>query len=208
MDFLRNLFGKKQPDEMTSNMEITIGAINPFTTEAVLKAGTILFKCPTCPNTVSVTLQQIDPIIGVSVACSSCKNICHVPGGYKTQLNPPELKITGSVRVPIAKYADWYYGHPYIKSLIRSSQSDLLFDYGLWAFCGACYHQFPATVLWGLSSAQRAGGFVFNARTSSSAKDMNALVAGHCSHCRHKELIVVVAEIPDYVRNVITSNKK
>ncbi|OQA22691.1 MAG: hypothetical protein BWY63_00699 [Chloroflexi bacterium ADurb.Bin360] len=208
MGFLRNLFGKKQPEATPVAAELPTGAANPFTTEAAHQAGRLQFQCPTCSNTTSAALQQIDPIIGVNVACPSCKNICHVPGRTKTEPNAPDLKITGSVRVPIARYADWYYGHPYVKSLIRSSQSDLLFDYGLWAFCSACYHQFPATVLWGLASAQRAGGFVFNARTPDSAKDMQTLTAGHCSHCRNKELLVVVAEVPDYVREVILSKRK
>ena len=208
MGFLRNLFGNKHPAATPVAAEITIGAANPFTAAAVHQAGRIQFQCPTCSNTVTATLQQIDPLIGVNVACPNCKNISHVPGRYKTEPSAPELKITGSVRVPIASYADWYYGHPYVKSLIRSSQSDLLFDYGLWAFCSACYHQFPATVLWGLASAQRAGGFVFNARTPDSAKDLNALAAGHCSHCRNTELLVLVAEIPDYVRNVILARQK
>jgi hypothetical protein len=207
MDFLRNLFGNKQPAATSSSKGSTAATVNPFTTDVVIKSGILLFKCPTCPNTTSVTLQQIDPIIGVSVACSSCKNISHVPGIYKTEPKPPGMKITGSVRVPIAKFADLYFEHPLIQSLINSGQSDLLFDYGLWAFCGACYHQFPATVLWAFSMAHRTGGFVFNARTPDSAIDMNALRDGHCSHCQHKNLIVVVTEIPDYVRNVIMSKK-
>lgn len=186
--------------------------VNPFTTDSVLKAGKILFKCPTCPNTVSVTLQQIDPIIGVNVICSGCKNISHVPGGYKAEPKPPGMRITGSVRVPIAKFSDWYFEHPVISSLIKSGQSDLLHDHGLWAFCGVCYHQFPATVLCSFSiawsAAQRgAGGYMFFANTPDSAKDMDALRSGHCSHCKHNNLIVIATEIPDYVRNVITRSK-
>ena len=182
--------------------------ITPFTTDVILKAGTIEFLCPTCYNTVSVTLQQIDPIVGVNAACSKCKNICHVPGIYKTNPNPFGSWITGSIQIPIAKFSDWYFENPFINALIKSGQPDLLFDYGLWAFCGACYHQFPATVLCSFAVAQRAGGFIFNARTPGSAKDMEALRAGHCSHCRHTNLIVVVVEIPDYVRNVIKSKIK
>jgi hypothetical protein len=208
MDFLNNLFGKKHPVATTSNKEIPAVIVNPITSEAVVKAGTLLFKCPTCSNKVSVPMRQIDPIIGVSVVCTRCKNISHVPGIYKTEPKPAGMSITGSIRVPITKFPNLYFEHPLIQSLIKSGQSDLLFDYGLWAFCGACYHQFPARVLWAFSIADRAGGFVFNAQTPDSARDMNALRDGHCSHCQHQNLIVVVTEIPDYVRKVIASKSK
>ena len=207
MGFLNNLFGKKQPDATPGKPESAIGMNNPFTSDAVVKGEMIQFKCPTCPNTVSVALQQIDLIIGVSVLCPRCKNVAHVPGVYKTTPSSPGMKISGSVRVPISQFSDWFYAHPYITALIKSGQSELLYDYGLWGFCAACYHQFPATVLWSVSIAQRAGGFVFGAQTPESARDMNALIAGHCSHCQHRELIVVAAEIPDYVRDVILKKK-
>jgi len=212
MDFLRNLFGNKRPAAEPSK-EITAAGVNPFTTDVIIKSGTLLFKCPTCTSAVSVTLQQIDPIIGVSVLCSSCKNISHVPGIYKTESKPAGMRITGSVRVPVGKFSDLYYEHPLIKSLIESHQSDFLNDYGLWAFCSACYHQYPSTVLTSLAMyqpmAQRgAGGLTFMANTSASAQDMNALLAGHCSQCTNKNLIVVVSEIPEYVSNVISSKRK
>jgi hypothetical protein len=189
-----------------------VTADNPFPADPVLKAGKLLFKCPTCPDTVSVMQHKIDPIIGVNVACSGCKNISHVPGGFDSEPRAPGMRITGGVRVPIARFSDWYYENPLIASLIQTGQSDLLNDHGLWAFCGACYHQYPATVLTSLviaqSMAQRgAGGFMFTARTPGSAKDMDALRSGHCSHCRHKELIVIATEIPDNVRNGIPKSK-
>jgi hypothetical protein len=208
MTFLRNLFDKKKPTTTPSNKETAAATVNPFTTDVVIKSGTLLFKCPTCPNILSATLHQIDPIIGVSLACSSCRNISHVPGIYKTEPKTPGMKITGSVRVLISKFADFYFEHPLISSLIDSGQSDLLFDYGLWAFCSACYHQFPATVLWAFSMVHRTGGFIFNAQTPDSTIDMKALRDGHCSHCQNKNLIVVVTDVPDHVRNVILSKRK
>jgi len=185
-----------------------VASANPSTTDVVIKSGTLLFKCPTCPSNISVPLQNIDPIVGISVLCSSCKYISHVPGIYKTESTPPNTRITGSIRVPIAKLWDWYYEHPFIISLIKNSQATLLYDYGLWAFCGACYHQFPTTVLISFIMSHRANEITFFAQTPDSAGDMNALRNGHCSHCQHKELIVVVSEIPDYVRNIITSKRK
>jgi hypothetical protein len=61
---------EKQPTATPNSLERSQTADNPFPTDPVLKAGKLLFKCPTCPNIVSVTQQQIDPIIGVNVACS------------------------------------------------------------------------------------------------------------------------------------------
>jgi hypothetical protein len=203
MGLFNNLFGEKKPAEITEINEITAAGRNPFTTLATLKGGSISFKCPTCPNTLNASLQQIDPIIGINVACQECKNISHVPGAYKTKANPQGMRITGGVRVPVSQFADWYFGHPLIQGLIKSGQSDLLYNYGLWAFCSACYHQFPATVLGYFAIASRAGGLMFNARTPDSARDMEALRAGHCSQCQSTNLIVLATEIPGYVREVI-----
>jgi hypothetical protein len=203
MGIFSNLFGEKRKAEAPGNNEVATAGSNPFTSKAAVRGGTIFFKCPTCPNSLSTSLQQIDPIIGVNVACQSCKNISHVPGAYKTKANPPGMRITGGVRVPVSQFADWYFRNPIIEGLIKSGQTDLLNNHGLWAFCSTCYHQFPATVLCYFAIASRAGGLMFNARTPDSARDMEALRAGHCSQCQNTNLIVVATEIPDYVREVI-----
>ena len=209
MAFLRNLLGKKQTAATPGDGGIATVTLNPFTTDAAFGEGTLLFRCPNCLSAVSVALQEIDPIVGANVVCRSCKDISHVPGAYKAGPQPPSMRITASVRVPMARFADWYYEHPYIKSLIQSGQSDLLFDYGLWAFCGACYHPFPATVLNYLPVASGVGSsaLVFNARTPESARDMDALLAGHCPRCLHQNLVVIVCEIPDYIRSLIKSKR-
>lgn len=224
MDIINRLFGKKKSIQMKDKKSPNI-TINPFTVNVMLKDGELLFKCPTCPDTIDivgkpfanpykivVNLQQIDPIIGINVVCSDCKNVFHVPGAYKTNPKPPGMRITGGIRVPITKFSDWYYENQLIVALIENGRSDLLNDYGLWAFCGACLHQFSATILNSLapsmSMAQRgAGSFVFMANIPSSVTDWDALRAGHCSQCEHEDLIVIAAEIPDYVRNVIAMNK-
>jgi hypothetical protein len=208
MGFLSNIFGEKKPVNSAENNLISTTGENPFTAEGIQNAGAFFFKCPTCSNTLSTSLLQIDPIIGVNVACPQCKNISHVPGAYKTWANPSGMKITGGVRVPVSQFGEWYFGHPLIQGLIKTGQSDLLYNHGLWAFCSTCYHQFPATVLSTFAIASRAGGLVFNARTPDSARDMDALRAGYCPQCQNTTLIVIAAEIPVYVRDVISQTKK
>jgi len=189
-------------------MEIFITTVvNPFSTEAAFEAEDLVFKCPTCHATMRVALTMIKQITGVNVICDKCKNVAHVPGGYKTNPKPVGLKITGSVRVAIAKFGDWYYSHPVINSLIKARQSDLLSDYGLWGFCGGCYHEYQRTVLYILPFVQGSGGVSFGARTPESAKDFNSLASGHCPSCGNDSLIVIVAEIPDYVRSAIESER-
>jgi hypothetical protein len=204
---MKSLFRKISGGESTE-ISYASQVVNPSSTEVFFRAGELTFKCPTCPSAVFVTRQQIDPVIGINVVCPGCRNVSHVPGGYKTEPNPIGLKITAGVQVPIARFADWYFEHPLISSLVKSGQSDLLNEYGLWGFCAGCYHQFPATTLGMLPVAQRAGGFVFTARTPDSAKDMDSLRAGHCSSCTNKNLIVVVTDIPDYVRTTIVEHRK
>jgi hypothetical protein len=174
--------------------------VNPFSTDAVIQGGELRFQCPTCPGGVAVDLGPMDPITGVNAVCPNCRNVSHVPGGYRAGQKPAGLRIWGGVKVPIARFGDWYAAHPLVASLVESGQSDILNDYGLWAFCASCYHQVPATVLTSLPMAQRASGFVFTARTPGSARDMESLVSGRCPSCGHGELIAIVADIPDYVR--------
>lgn len=181
---------------------------NPFSIDALFEAGELVFKCPTCPHAISVALDQIDQIIGANVVCSDCKNVAHVPGAYRTDPKPVGLKITGGVSVTINKFGDWYFSHPLIDSLIKAGQADFLYDYGLWAYCAGCYHQYPATVLTFLPIAQRSGGLVFTAQTPESAKDMESLISGHCPSCGNNSLIVIVADIPNYVRSAIIAKRQ
>jgi phage FluMu protein Com len=208
MGFFSNLFGEKKPVNSAENNGVSMAGENPFTGSGVQKTGSLIFKCPTCSNMLSASLIQIDPIIGIHVACPQCKNISHVPGAYKAKANPTGMRITGGVRVAVSQFGEWYFGHPLIQGLIKSGQSDLLYNHGLWAFCGACYHQFPATVLCSFAIACRASGFVFNARTPESARDMEALRAGHCPQCRNSNLIAIATEIPGYVRNAIAKTNR
>jgi hypothetical protein len=203
MGIFETFFGEKKPADAAGKDEVPRAGENPFTAKGVQKAGAFFFKCPTCTNTLRASIHQINPINGINVACQGCKNISHVPGAFKNKTNPSGIRITGGVRVPVSQFSEWYFRHPFIEGLIKSGRSDLLYNYGLWVFCSTCYHQFPATMLGSFVIAARAGGLIFNARTPDSAKDMEALRAGHCSQCQNTNLIVIAAEIPDYVRDAI-----
>lgn len=187
---------------------------NPFATEAFfdIESEELVFKCPSCSSAVRTSLNQIDPLVGVHVACPGCRNIAHVLGSYKVKLEsvPSKItgKITGGVSVAIAHFSEWYFGHPQVDSLIKAGQSDLLIDYGLWAFCAGCYHQYTATALIPFILTQRARGLVFMARTPESAKDMQSLTSERCLRCSHKDLIVIVTEIPGYVCNALLAKRK
>jgi hypothetical protein len=199
-----NFFKKKEKNiqnlpNNTQNSQIT--SANFFSN------GKLVFKCPNCGLDMSVKALEIAPVAGSFVLCKNCKNIAHVPSGYQTDANPVDLKITGSVQVPMSKFADWYFENPLIVSLIESGLSDFLTDYGLWAFCSKCYHQYKSTVLVSLPISQRAGGFFFNANSAESADDMNSLRSGHCPSCGNDYLLVIAAEIPDYVRGAIHDAK-
>lgn len=187
---------------------------NPFATEAFfdIEPEELVFKCPSCPSAVRTSLNKIDPLVGAHVTCPGCMNIAHVPGSYKVKLESVPSKITGKitvgVSVAIAHFGEWYFGHPQVDSLIKAGQSDLLVDYGLWAFCAGCYHQYTATALIPFTLAQHARGSVFMARTPESAKDMQSLTSGRCLSCGHEDLIVIVSDIPDYVRNTLLAKRK
>jgi hypothetical protein len=207
-----NFFRKKDStstdtDIKNSPKSSSLNNTNPYCTETVFKAGKLAFKCPSCQNEMNLNPNSIAPIVGSFLKCQKCKNIVHVPSGYQTSNSPVGLKITGSVQVSITKFGDWYFEHPLITSLIEEGNSDLLVDYGLWGFCAKCNHQYKTTNLSSLPIAQRAGGLVYSARTPESANEMNSLLSGHCPSCGNDYLLVIAAEIPDYVRAAIHDAK-
>ena len=187
-------------------------AINPASTDSFIRGGQLAFKCPTCPSAVFIGLSTIDPVIGVNVVCPGCGNTAHVPGSYRTRPNVAGLSITGGVEVSIAEYVDWFLSHPLVVTLKKAGQVDLLCDYGLWGFCPKCNYQYTSTVLAYnlpfLQMAHDADGFVLRTSTSNSYTETTALQSGHCPSCGHKSLIVIIADIPDYVRTAIASIRK
>ncbi|MHB1314575.1 MAG: hypothetical protein ACYCX2_03725 [Christensenellales bacterium] len=180
--------------------------MNPTSTYILISGGKFTFKCPICQSTIIVSIQNVDAIIGINVICLSCKNVIHVPGGYKTWPKPSGLKITGGVQVPISNYVDWFFSHPLVVSLKKSNKMDLLYDYGLWGFCPSCYYQYSATVLSYtfpvFHMSKPSEGFVLLTSRPDSENVVSSLKSGHCPKCSNTNLIVIVAEIPSYVQNI------
>ena len=187
-------------------------AMNPTCTDYFISEGNIVFKCPTCQSAVFASIPQIDPIIGVNVVCTACGNISHVAGGYRTWPKLPDSKITGGVQVPISRYVDWFFSHPLVASLKKENQLDILYDYGLWGFCPGCHYQYASTVLAYtfpvLQMSSPSAGLVLNTSKPNSARDTIALHEGHCPSCKSAYLIIIIADIPKYVRVEIANKKK
>jgi hypothetical protein len=187
------------------------GVRNPVSEDVHIKDESLSFQCPTCMSTLSVGLMNIDPIIGVFVDCSVCKNTSHVPGGFRTQSNQSGLSITGGALVPIGEFTEWFSAHPVVVSLKKNGKRDLLYDYGLWAFCPKCGYRYSPTVLAYsfpfMKLSQSTAGFVLNTSSSGSGKEANSLLAGHCPRCSHKTLNAIIEEIPENVRAVIAENR-
>lgn len=166
------------------------------------------YKCPTCPIYVSLSLNEIDPIVGVNVNCQGCKNIVHIPGGFKLGSEIAKLRITGGVLVPINRFSDWYNDHPLVDLLTKDCKLEILPHYGLFTFCANCHHPYQPTVLAILPIAQNIGVTIFNPRTSDAAKDFDALSAGNCPVCGDKTLLAILADVPNYVRIYIEGKQK
>jgi hypothetical protein len=180
-----------------------IGELNPSSNKVFIREDKLVFKCPTCPGEVTVSLNKIDAIVGITVQCPTYKNLAHVPGAFKIIVNPSGVRIIGGVHITIAKFGEWWYSHPLVDTLTKYNQINLLNDYSLWATCAECYHNYQPTVLFCLPRAQKSRNFEFNPRTPESALDMQSLRSGHCPSCNHNSLIAILADIPVYVSTYI-----
>jgi hypothetical protein len=118
----------------------------------------------------------------------------------------PVLKITGSYD-SISGYTGWIHRTRSSNRRFRTA-TPIFFTLRALAFCATCYHQFSPAVLNFLPISSRVDGLVFNARNSQAAQDMEALKAGHCSHCRNHDLLIIVTGIPDYVRGSIANRRR
>jgi len=182
--------------------------INPSTTAILSRTDKLVFKCPTCPANITVSLAQIDRIAGANVLCTGCKNIVHVPGAYGSNAKSVGLKITGGVTVTIADFNEWWGNHRLVASLLKDGELDLLYDYGLWAFCEKCYHRYHPYAVFCLPVGQRATSTKISTELMpESGRDLEALLSGYCPSCHHSRFIVIVAEIPDYVRTTIIKRR-
>lgn len=210
-------FFKKKPSAspveagMEQSPQPKPAVMNPVSPDVHREGERLAFQCPTCANTLTVNLETINPVSGVFADCPVCKNISHVPGGFRTQPIPQDSKITGGVYVPIGEFTDWFAAHPVVVTLKKNRQRELLYQYGLWAFCPKCGYRYSPTVLAYslpfLKISQGSAGSLLNASSSGSGKEAKALLAGYCPSCRHKTLTVIIAEIPDAVRAVLNENR-
>jgi hypothetical protein len=159
---------------------------------------------------VRVERSKIDPVIGINVVCSNCKNISHIPGAFGRGTLPPNLKITGGVIVPIREFGDWYFHHPVAKSLMNKESTEFLYEYGLWGSCGKCFRQYEKTVLYVFPAYQDMNPeqITFMANSAESADDFRALMSGKCPSCGYDKMICIMTDIPGYVQEAIKAKKE
>jgi len=203
------------PGETVPSLETFIwrkGEENPASQDVSLfvEGKWLRYLCPTCMLPVRVERSKIDPVIGINIGCSNCKNISHVPGAFRTGKLPSNLKITGGVIVPIKEFSEWYFYHPIVRSLMSTNQIDLLSQYGLFGFCEKCFHYYQSTVLIQLPVFLRMKPeqIIYNAKTPESAKDFHSLMSRKCPSCGHDKMIGIITNIPDYVRDAINAHKE
>jgi hypothetical protein len=114
---------------------------------------------------------------------------------------------TSGVLVPIADWQKWYTGHP-VYVYLGDDASWILNEHGLWGFCAVCESQLISTVLCAFVNYQLflpmkaagARGYVFDATSAESAKEMEALQGGSCRNCSAKAIVAIMAEVPQHIR--------
>jgi len=176
--------------------------VTRFRHENVLSG--VKFLCPTCslPNTCFDS--NIADAVGALVQCRHCGNVCHVPTAYRTQRDVSGLAVRGGICVPIVEFADWFFAHP----SYMSANAEIYASYGLWGFCAGCYHGYASTVLVMLPAFAQAKGVFFNAKSNESADDFKALTDKHCRSCGHSDLIALMVDVPQCVRDAVDAERK
>ena len=209
MSIWQKLFGPKVGKPKLSAVQG--GQENPFTMTTYHRASEMgmAYLCPTCQAPVGLPLSQIDPVAGGRVLCEKCGIISHVPGAVRSVANDKSptaevtkvetVKVTAGVTVSISQFADWYHEHPLRKALYASGHADYHTHYGVWAFCDRCKHEYQHNLLATFTLAQHTKGFIFNAHSPKSQRDMNGLLSGACPECGSTKLIAILTEVPDYV---------
>ena len=166
----------------------------------------VKFLCPTCSLPNICFDENIADTVGVLVDCRHCGNVSHVPTAYRTQADVSALAIRGGILVPISEFGDWFFAHP----SYSSKDAELYGSYGLWGFCAGCNHRFARTVLAMLPvfAQFKKGIFDFNAKSKESADDFESLTNNSCGNCGHPNLIALMVDIPQYVRQALEAERK
>jgi len=185
------------------------GEKNPASTfvDIIEDINTTQFSCPTCHSPIFCEHSKIADDVGANVVCGLCGNISHVPSTLKDRNGLSQALVYGCVFVPISEFGEWYDSHPVFETLLHNRESEILHSYGLWAFCAKCKHQYKSSVLAVFPLFKATQGGFFNANTQESAKDMKSLMDGHCSSCGDSNLIAVIVDIPQHMREVLPPAK-
>ncbi|MDD1724837.1 MAG: hypothetical protein LUQ07_06890 [Methanospirillum sp.] len=183
------------PDPPVKKLRIPL---NQTTRDVRYIRNTIVFPCPLCGEINTVELDDLDPVVGGESMCLCCQVMFHVPGGYRTRTEVPQLKIYAGLPVAIRKFPLFYWNHPVISDLYNQGITGIIIQYGLWGFCQKCHHQFSPAVL--INLPQKTEELVdYRSLSSDEMNEMKSLRRGECPYCSHRILLVIVSDIPHYV---------
>lgn len=159
--------------------------------------GAAVFPCPSCESINSVPITDIDPILGTETMCLDCQNMLHIPGGYRTKTDLPNIAVTAAIPVAISKFPIFYTNHPIIRNLKSEGITNIIIQYGMWGFCQKCHHAFSPAVLINLPTI----GEEVDTRAMSidEMAEMKTMRMGHCPYCSHRILLVIISDVPPYV---------
>ena len=210
------LWQRAHPQKVKKPLDWSKGQPNPKS-KSVARFGRggpssgVQFLCPACTTENRVFDKDISDVSGANVSCDVCGTISHVPMAYRMQSDISGLTIHGSVRVPIAEFSDWVFAHPsFLTSDRKHVHPDTEFhgNYGLWGFCAGCRHQYASTVLPTYYSLIPGTRTLFNAHSEKSRQDFDALIEKHCPSCGNPDLLAIMVDVPQYVRDALNIEKK
>jgi hypothetical protein len=215
MGWISKVFGSAEsaPDQPATPPVWGKGRSNPKSPTVGASSGNITFPCPTCTRQVAVPVSKIDDRRGTLWGCRSCHDHFYLCGRDPDNNQHKGQFVTAGVFVPIANWQEWYTGHPVYLSLGETSW--MLNEHGLWGFCASCERQLLTTVLCAFVNYQLflpmkaagARGYVFGATSAESAREMEALQGGACQNCGAKELVAIMTEIPQHIRQGIRGSR-
>ncbi len=204
----------KSPSQAQRPASWPKGQPNPVSKSVIRIFPFVRFLCPTCSTPNNVIINDIPDVSGVLVKCDGCGDVSHVPAAYKTQADVSGLAVHGSIRVPIAEFNDWMLAHPSFLTSDAHVHPDVEFhgNYGLWGICAGCHYQYASTVVaasyaWGGDLFEGAT-VMFNAHSEKSALDFEALSKKECPSCGNPDLLAIMVDVPQYVRDAVNAEKK